>query len=643
MAVAVDESSIGTAEGQTLVRGDFVLSPNAPTTVTPGDAFEVSVGVANNVEGSGPDAKVAVTLAASPHLEVVGPASVTLPLGAMREGSARFRLRTRDVLGSATLTFAAALLGDQGGDQAREHRTQVAATTSVRPATAYTSRLLAGSFRGEATVPLERDLYPQHRTLQASVSPLPLALAHGLVAYLERYPYTCTEQLVSQAVPALVLARRPELGYLRSGGGATLATLVADLRARQNADGSFRYWAGGVASVDLVSAWAQHALLLAAEGGQAVPGDLMSTGNLYLRELARRDPDTLAEERTTAYAISLLARQGELVTNEAAALQKRLVERYAESWPQDVAAAYLAAAQRLMKQDALAERTIARVAFDPGVWDRWHDPMSWNAELLYLLARHFPERLRKLPEGLLDGFVRDLQGGRFQSLSAARTVLALDAYATASGADARAELSVEATLGDGKRQALPLPAGTFPRVELPPSTRSLRLASASPRASFYLVNESGFDRTPPAGALREGLEITREYLDAAGRPVTRVALGDEVTVHLRFRALGRPSVDDAVLVDLLPGGFDLVLPRGGCDFLFGRPAGFPELADRREDRVVLYGAVGERAEEVSYRIKATNVGEYAVPAAYGESMYDPTVRARAAAGRIAVVAAGHAK
>jgi hypothetical protein len=53
IAVAVDDQAIGVAQQSTLVRGDFVLSPNVPLTVTPGDEFEVSVGVANNLVDSG--------------------------------------------------------------------------------------------------------------------------------------------------------------------------------------------------------------------------------------------------------------------------------------------------------------------------------------------------------------------------------------------------------------------------------------------------------------------------------------------------------------------------------------------------------------------------------------------------------------
>src|SRR5262249_8369290 len=171
---------------------------------------------------------------------------------------------------------------------------------------------------------------------------------------------------------------------------------------------------------------------------------------------------------------------------------------------------------------------------------------------------------------------------------------------------------------------------------------------------------AGFDRTPPTEVITQGLEITREYLDAMGHAVSHVKMGGELTVHLRFRGIGRPRIDDAVLVGLLPGGFDLVVPSTPptdagmrtvsignptptgyendsgciCGFLVSRPPGFPDFADVREDRVILYGRTTDSVQEFSYRIKATNVGNYAVPSAYGESMYDSQVRARSLPARI---------
>jgi uncharacterized protein YfaS (alpha-2-macroglobulin family) len=656
MAVAVNDTGIGVADQSALVRGDLILSPNAPLTATPGDEFDVSVGVANNVVGSGNDAAVVVRLEPSEQFELLGNPQATLKVAEMRESSTRFRVRTRDALGSGTLKFTASLGAKTGS---------LAATVSVRPATAYVTSLTAGSFSGDAKVPVTRTLYPQYRTLEASVSTLPLALAHGLTSYLARYPYSCTEQLVSQAMPGIVLSHRPEFGELKSLEGASLASLIDELRARQIGDGSFRYWAGGVETVDFVSVYALHVLLEATERGEAVPADLLEAGKPYLFRLARRDGDKLGDERTSAYAIYLLARQGVVVSNEAAALQQRLTTRYAKEWPRDIVAAYLAAAYQLMKQESAANQAISKVAFGAAApVDRWHGPMASDAMLLYLTARHFPGRLARLPDTMLDTLVTHVKNGEYDSLSAATTILALDAYATAMNANGAPKLGIEASLADKSTRTLSLPTGLFPKVAYPAETRSLKFTSDAPTRSYYLVNEAGFDRTPTTQTLAKGLEVTREFLNHDGKPVDKVKVGDEVTVHLKFRAIGQPMIDDAVLVDLLPGGFDLVIPNappadqpvlaatpgndetddeaaGGhhgclCLWLVSRPENFPDYADLREDRVILYGTASDQVQEFSYRIKATNAGSFVVPASYGESMYDPAIRARSAAGHLVV-------
>jgi alpha-2-macroglobulin len=658
MAVAVSEAAIGAAERTTLVRGDFVLSPNAPLTAAPGDEFEVSVGVANNIESSGADAAVEVSLSGSPELQVLGESRQTLKIGALRESSARFRVRALDVLGSGSLQFRAAL-GNRSAQQT--------ATVSVRPGVAYMTTLAAGSFKGSARVSLSRNMYSQFRTLDASISSLPLALAHGLSSYLDHYPYSCTEQIVSQAMPAIVLSRRPEFGEIKARRDATLATLVDELRSRQNPDGSFRYWAGGVETHEFVSVYTLHVLLEASDGGLPVPGDMLLSGRQFLLDMARRDGNNIADERVSAYALYLLARQGTVVGNEAAALQRRLQERYAREWPSDIVAAYLAAAYRLMQQQSLADRTIAEVTFgnapSPG---RWHGAMSRDGDLLYLLSKHFPQRLARLPATVLDDLVKHVQAHDYNSLAAATTILALDAYATASASNGGQKLSMEATLADKSRRALPLPAGLFPKVAFPATTQSLTFGSEGDLRAFYLVNESGFDRAPSTTAITQSLEVTRDFLGADGKPATKVKLGDEVTVRVRFRAIGRSSIDDTVLVDLLPGGFDLVIPNtvpadqpflsaitgprpftGGregrvrvagclCQWLATRPDGFPDFADLREDRVVIYGRATDSIQEYSYRIKATNAGDFLIPGAFGASMYDATVRARSAAGRMSV-------
>jgi uncharacterized protein YfaS (alpha-2-macroglobulin family) len=62
----------------------------------------------------------------------------------------------------------------------------------------------------------------------------------------------------------------------------------------------------------------------------------------------------------------------------------------------------------------------------------------------------------------------------------------------------------------------------------------------------------------------------------------------------------------------------------------------PDYAEVREDRVNVYGLADAAAREFVYTVKATAVGSFAVPPAFGEGMYDRAVRAWSKPSRISV-------
>src|SRR5690606_3188874 len=147
---------------------------------------------------------------------------------------------------------------------------------SIRPATPYMTTLQAGVLRrGERDVRVARAMYPHHRRLEVGVSTLPMQFAHGFASYHASYPYSRTGQIVSQAMPAVLLSTRPEFGAVRSAPGADLGSLIGELRTRQNDAGAYRLWAGGDQVVAFVSLYAHHLLLEAGERGLSVPADLI--------------------------------------------------------------------------------------------------------------------------------------------------------------------------------------------------------------------------------------------------------------------------------------------------------------------------------------------------------------------------------
>lgn len=665
MAVSVNEAALGTASSKAIVQGDFVLSPNAPLAVAPGDEFEVSVGVANNVAGSGKDAQVAVTLKPSAHLEIVGADTQTLKIGEKKESVAIYKLKAKSgaaaKLGSATMAFSATLNGQP--DKSARLGTDV----SVRPAGPYYTTVSVGSFTGSQEVAVKRDVFEPYRKGEAAVSPLPLVIANGLMAYLDNFPHMCTEQITSRAFPAVVLGQRPEFGNSGQKDGASkaekvLADAIAVLRSRQNAEGGFGLWSASVEADEYASVYAIHMLIEARDRGYTVPPELISKSNSWLVQLASSPAKDLHDVRTRAYAAYLLTRQGTVTATYLAALRETLDKKYpitnTSSWQKDSIAVFLAASYKMMKDEKqaakLMDEPLAQLEKrgEPYRYERYYDPTIRDAQTLFIASRHFPERAKKLDFATLGSMVKTIQDGRFNTHSAAYVILALDAYATQIEGKVAGKMSVAEIGKDGKSTPLALPQNLIPRVPFSINTAKLKFGNDANLTTYFAVAESGFDKLPPMTELKSGMEIIREYVDAEGKPVTSVKVGQELFVRLKFRTIGRDVVPNVALVDLLPGGFEPVLnpidapnvqpvKKGGFVNRLGNVGGWNvDYADVREERVVLYGSVNAQIAEYRYRIRATNVGTFVVPPAYGESLYERDVQARSLPGRIVVEKAG---
>jgi len=677
IAVAVNDGSVGIAQSKALVRGDFVISPNAPLAVTPGDEFDVSVGIANNIPGSGADAPIVVTLKTSPHLQVAGGETQTLKISEMRESSAVFHVKTVEggnaKLGSASLVFTAKL---------GEKNAKLTTDVSVRPSSPRYTRMATGNFTGSTEVETKRDMYPEYRTLEAGVSGLPLVLTSGLSVYLANFEHLCTEQLTSQAIPALILGKRPEFakGNQKIPVARTLDETMRILRTRQNADGGFGLWNASVQADEFASVYAIHMMLEAIDHGEAVPADMLQRGMAYLQTYAASPSDNLWGLRTRAYAAYLLTRQTVVTTPILTSLRESLEARAPKLWQDDLAGAYLAASYQLLKQDKLAadliEKSVVRLVKRGALfnYEHYYDPLIQDAQVLYLLSRHFPDRARDLPPSVMGEMVKPIANNQYNTLSSAYLILAFNAYASMGNPAGLGKLSITSLDASGKQTPLTLPENLVPRVAFPPESRKLRFANDANLTTYYSVTETGFDKKPEATELRSGMEIVREYTDAHGKSVSTINVGDEVTVKLKFRSVDRGYISSAALVDLLPGGFEPVLDtasepvpvfEGHSDEEGGAQGevngtGVPrqaalaglagaqsswniEYADVREDRVVFYGAITKDVSEVSYRIKATNAGHYVVPPAYGESLYERNLQARSAGGQSITVVAGEKK
>jgi uncharacterized protein YfaS (alpha-2-macroglobulin family) len=379
-----------------------------------------------------------------------------------------------------------------------------------------------------------------------------------------------------------------------------------------------------------------------------------------MQRFASSPASTLDGGRDRAFAVYLLARQGLRPTPAISNVEQELSNRYPKEWPADLAAGYLAATYRLLQRNNDADRIISKVPWSEqkNAWTGfdYYSPTVHNAALLYLEAKHFPNRLGSVPRGVLDDMAKASMGRGLSSLDAASILLALDSYAKS--AAAAEKLGIAEIGPDGHTRQLALPPGAMPRVAVAESAASLSISKDGPLPEYYSLNESGFDRNPPTDSMQQGLEILHDLVDAAGNPVQRVRSGDEFFVRTRFRTLDRDSVSVAV-VDMLPGGVEPVIElrpaansstpdadpasRGPGSGVASLPIGVagkttwqPQFADVRDDRVVLYGTATKQTATFTYRVRAMNPGTFLTPPAFAEGMYDRTIEGQSAAGKLEV-------
>jgi uncharacterized protein YfaS (alpha-2-macroglobulin family) len=615
VAVAVNARRAGVTEAVTEVKGDFILTPNVPAMVAPGDEFSVTVGVFNNASGNGP---IQVQAQASRELSLISPASTGLQIAEKREGVAEFRFKANAVLGPASLKFTAI----RGKSQA-----QIEESVSVRPAIAYRTQLTLGRFDSASTsVPLTRDLYPQRRTVEASVSALPLVWGEGLAAYLDSYPYPCTEQLVSKGFAALLLASRPEFGAVKTRDPQPISGTLAMLQSRANDSGGFGLWSSSPQTAEFPTVYGAHFLLEARDRGQKVPPEMLASLDDWLTRFASTPAPTLEDGRLRAYAVYLLARQGIKPAAAISNVEQELSHRSPDTWSSDLAAAYLAAAYRLMQRNSDADRIIRKVPWSQQKrqWtdDVYYDPVVHDAQLLYLLARHFPDRVGSVPPAVLEGICQAVSGNRVSSLSASYTLLALDAYAKS----AAPNMKLGIVLG-GQRQP------STSKVSVPLGAASVGFTREGSLPAYYSIGESGFDRNPPAAEITRELEVIHEFLDMKGNVTAKVEVGEEFWVRLRLRTVHRQRVSQIAVVDLLPGGVEPTL-----DGLGGPGSNWtPRYVDRRDDRVILYGDANGEAATYVYKVRATNAGVFQSPPAFAEGMYNRQITGISQASKLEIV------
>lgn len=621
MAVAVNNTAVGSTDQKALIQSDIMISPNLPTFVAPGDRFVVSANITNNVKNSAV-LPIDVNLSTSAGLKIIGEKKTQIQLGYQQEKVLQFTLQANEVLGNATLTFAA-----KSGNFAENRQS----TLSIRPAMPQRTTLISGyTEKNPTTLTLTRKMYPEFHSQTIAAATSPLVFIRGLQTYLDAYPYFCSEQLSSTGLGDLAsinLLSDTEIQKARD----TINKIIQMLSRRQTSAGAFMYWPGvekNDSNTAFSSVYSLYFLTAARENGFVVSDSVFKAGLNYLRDFAAKTPQDIDEARLEAMAIYLLTRNQIVTTNFITNLQLYLNSHYQDQWESDILSSYLAASYHLLKEDKEAERLIKGYQFnnpkraalisETSLFDK----ASADAAYIDLLALNFPDKLKALGDTSVKQFADYLSQNHYSTISSALTILALSDYSKGESKNS------VITVSQDENKNSPLILNSISPMPFSLSTKELSLSSNPPSGFYYQVMQSGFDRDFPSKVSNKNIEIEREFW-VGNTLLTNLNIkqGTDITVHLKLRALGNKNYDSIAIVDLLPGGFEIV------DNSFGGNYNF---VDRREDRIIFFTTASSNVTELTYHIKAIAAGTFVVPPPYASSMYDHSVASQGLSGSITI-------
>lgn len=491
-----------------------------------------------------------------------------------------------------------------------------------------------------------------------------------------------TDEVVNLALSKLLASFRHGYEGYRSGGVA--------------------FWPGAQAD-ELLTVYAGDFLLAMREAGKGVPGTLENGIFEAIERFTQNAPSSLAEARVKAYGIWVLTREGRITTQSLEELERNL-ERLSPvagkavrggskvaPWRHDVTAALMAGSYAAMRVDKKAAELLQGYSHDYSDFAAsgyYLDASAASSLYAAVLARHFPKQLAAENQDtggrLLDSVLLGLSAQPQATFSSAQAVRALLDLAGSTGEAAEkigedtiltckdAATSVSSApsspndgANDGANDGQELLIPGLLRWEGACETFSL-LKKENDRW-YWQLTSGGYDRTPPARAAGNGMSVERVWRNEAGEILKfegagaktgptagptagtvagagnarAVALGEEITVSISARAYDKP-LSNAVISDLLPGGFEMVMERSGQDGDGVRrnngvtnDAGLVR-AERREDRMLLFVDLDTQQRTWSYRIRAVNKGRFTLPPTQVEAMYDAALSAHTAAGTVEV-------
>jgi len=631
MAVSFSENEFGSARKDVIVRDPIVLTPTFPRFIASGDRFIVPVNVFN---GTDKREKFTVTLNVSGPVETPVPTSQSVMLSPKEEGQVIFTINAKNLMGKVTFNLSA-----NGAGEKVSETTDVPLRPASPPITLTGSGVVKAGITGKFTFPA--NWIPGTVDFELTASSLPAMQFAGSLQYLLQYPYGCVEQTTSRLFPLLyfndmVKAIEPRLFGAKSPD-YFITEGITKLVSMQLPTGDFSFWPSAGYGNAWTSIYVSHFLVEARKAGYEVPDRVYQNMIKALQSQARIQIKNIWDIETKTYACYVLSVAGQPDKSTMLYLKNTELGRMSDYSGFQLAGAF-ALSGDLNTANSMIPKTVEPREVKRESGQNFNSSIRADAIMLDILAEVNPdhpfvprliERLAKSASEnnrwyttqenayaflALGKILKRQPPGRFNG------TLSINGASTGNFSSSK-DQSFKGNNWSGKEVSINV-QGTG--------------------TCYYYWKAFGIQAEGEVKEFDQELVVKRKYLTSEGKPMdyNQFRQGDLIVAEITCKALTE-DLDNVVIVDLLPAGFEIENAR------LGSRAGIPWIKDTefrpdymdiRDDRMILFAHLPKQKEiKFYYAIRVVNIGDFVLPAISAEAMYDPAKASVSSSGRIRIM------
>ncbi len=639
MAVAYKGQSFGAGANTMTVADPVVISTALPRFLSPGDTVNVPVTLTNTTEKA---ATVAASIGVEGPVKILGTNNQSVSLAAKSEGRAIFRVVADPTINVAKVTVTVSGMGEKFTD---------ATEISVRPPSTLQKVTGSGSVAGGNTQKVSiglSDFMPGSVNYSLVVGRSPVVELGDQLKYLVQYPYGCTEQTVSAAFPQIYYGDLADLMMLNKqqnkiNANTNIIEAIRKIKMRQLYNGAVTLWDGEGKEDWWTTIYSAHFLLEAKKAGFEVDNSLLETMLGYINNKLKnketityyynRDQNKKIAPKEVAYGLYVLALAGRnnvpaMNYYKANTALLALDSRYL------LAAAYATAGDK-KSFAAMLPSSFAGEESVPQTGGSYYSDVRDESIALNALIDVDPGNTQI---GTMVKHVAQKLKTRYwlSTQERAFAFLALGKHARAANkSTANAEIKV-----NGKTIAK-VEGGQWTGDMKALGSNNVEIVTKGDGRLYYFWQAEGISAS---GAYKEEdsyLKVRKRFYDRRGALITSNTFrqNDLIIIGVTLEKSFSTSVENVVITDLLPAGFEIENPRTkeipGMDWI--KDGYTPTALDVRDDRIHFFVDANNNKQTYYYAVRAVSPGNYKMGPVSADAMYNGEYHSYNGAGVIRIM------